>query len=144
MEDHWYYPLRRSLRPRFECRTACLPPSPSSLSRLPHSSHPAGLLGGAHLLGRPGTPIHPASTAGRRLIRQRSAGRSSGSPLGLWLPLAARHPRLCPRQTGHHRLLPRRRVRSASPYLPRSWPTFSHHRPPHFVRPRHHQPVLRH
>ena len=142
--DHGYYPLRRSLRLRFECRTACLPPSPRSLSRLPHSSHPAGLPGGAHLLGRPGTPIHPASTAGRRLIRQRSAGRSLGSPLGLWLPLAARHPRLCPRRTGHHRLLPRRRVRSASPYLPRSWPTFRHHGPPHFVRPRHHQPVLRH
>ena len=94
--------------------------------------------------GKTRTPIHPASTVGRRLTRQRSAGRSSGSLLGLWLPLEARQPRLCPRQTGHHRLLPRRRERSASHYLPRSWPTFRHHGPPHFVRPRHHQPVLRH
>ena len=65
------------------------------------------------------------------------------SLLGLWLSLEARHPRLCPRRMGHHRLLPRHRERSASPYLPRSWPTFRHHGPPHFVRPRHHQPVLR-
>ena len=77
--------------------------------------------------------------------RQRSAGRSSGSLLGPWLPLEARHPRLRPRRRDHPRpLLPRLRERSASRYLPRSWPTFRHHGPPHFVRLQHHQPVLQH
>ena len=56
-------------------------------------------------LGRPGLPIHPASTAGSRLTRQRSAGRSSGSLLGPWLPLEAGHPRLRPRRRDHPRLL---------------------------------------
>ena len=95
--------------------------------------------------GKTGTPIHPASTAGSRCTRQRSAGRSSGSLLGPWLPLEVRHPRLRPRRRDHPRpLLPRLRERSASRYLPRSWPTFRHHGPPHFVRLRHHQPVLQH
>ena len=143
-----YYPLRRSLQPHFEFRTACPPPRPRSPSRLQHSSHQArlpGRLGRAHLPGRPGPPIHPASTAGSRLTRQRSAGRSSGSLLGPWLPLEVGHPRLRPRWRDHPRpLLPRLRERSALHYLPRSWPTFRHHGPPHFVRLRHHQPVLRH
>ena len=143
-----YYPLRRSLQPHFACRTACLPPRPRSPSRLRHSSHQAGLpgrLGRAHRLGRPGLPIHPASTAGSRLTRQRSAGRSSGSLLGPWLPLEIGHPRLRPRRRDHPRpLLPRLGAQSALHYPPRSWPTFKHHGPPHFVLQRHHQPVLRH
>ena len=39
---------------------------------------------------------------------------------------------------------PRLRERSASRYLPQSSPTFRHPGPPHFVRLRHHQPVLQH
>ena len=145
--DPGYYPLRRSLQPPFECRTACPLPSPHSPPRLLHSSHQAGLpghLGRVHLPGGPGPPIHPASIVGRRLTHQRSAGRSLGSLPGLWLLLEARRLRLCPRRTDHPRLLPRLREQSASPYLLRSWPIFRHHEPPHFVRPRHHRPVLRH
>ena len=118
---------------------------PVETSALIASGGLPGRLGRAHRLGRSGPPIHPASTTGSRLTHQRSGGRNLGSLLGPWLPLEAGHPRLCPRRRDHPRpLLPRLGEQSALHYLPRSWPAFRHHGPPHFVPLRHHQPVLRH
>ena len=93
--------------------------------------------------GKNRTSYPPCKYCGEDITPSRgSAGRSSGSPPGPWLPQEARRPPRLPKAPPL--LLLRQEGWSASHSLPRRWPTFRHRAPRHFARLRHHQPVLRH